>query len=97
MRGGLLHETTKVSWKGREGGGEGKGREGGGKGREGGGKLRKILTPGLDWSGPRHLPRHEKWIQKWATIGPGAITLRVHASRIELRIFCPTRTKHYSD
>ena len=51
MRGGLLHETTKVSWKGREGGGEG---------REGGGKLRKILTPGLDWSGPRHLPRHEK-------------------------------------
>ena len=51
MRGGLLHETTKVSWKGREG-------EGGGKGEGKGRKTEENTDPrlGLVWSSPSATP-----------------------------------------
>ena len=44
MRGGLLHETTKVGWNELEG------------------EIKLTKIPGLDSSGPCHLPLNEKWL-----------------------------------
>ena len=34
-------------------------------------RKKKKIIPGLDWSGPCHLPCHEKWLQKWGRSRPG--------------------------